>query len=357
MKYITKTFTFDGKRYYVRGKTEAEAYEKRALMRASFESGKKVVSSNMTVEAWAIKCIEIYKTAAKENTRKSFYDTVQRYILNQIGDMPIKNVKPMHCQNVLNGVSHLSQYIINQTNIAMNFIFNKAVQNKLISENPAINLVKPKGTKTKRRALTQEEETIFLKAVQADKRFILFELMYHCGCRPSEAITALGSDICEIEGAHLLHVRGTKTENADRFVPIPNIFYEKIKHTPKSTNIAVNSANKKFDSSSYKRVWKSLKREMNIIMGCKVYRNQLIPPLPLAEDLAPYNLRHTYCTNLQKKEVDLRDAQYLMGHADVTMTANIYTHNNQSSAISVAKKINGVAQDVAQYPSIVEITK
>lgn len=357
MKYITKTFTFDGKCYYVRGKTEAEAYEKRALMRASFESGKKVVASNMTVEAWAIKCIEIYKTAAKENTRKSFWDTAQRYILSQIGNMPIKNVKPIHCQNVINGVSHLSQYIIDQTNIAMNFIFNRAVQNKLILENPAAYLVKPKGTKKKRRALTSEEEATFLKAVSSDSRFLLFELMYHCGCRPGEAIAALGSDICDIDDVHLLHIRGTKTENADRFVPIPDIFYVKIKHTPKTANIAVNNTGKKFNSSSYKRAWKSLKREMNIIMGCKIYRNQLIPPLPLAEDLVPYNFRHTYCTNLQKKEVDLRDAQYLMGHADVKMTANIYTHNDQSSAIGVAKKLNHVAQDVAQYPLNIEITE
>ena len=76
---------------------------------------------------------------------------------------------------------------------------------------------------------------------------------------------------------------------------------------------------------------------MNISMGCRVYRNQLIPPLALADDFVPYDLRHTYCTDLQKKGVDIRTAQYLMGHADIKMTANIYTHADNSTVISAAK--------------------
>ena len=79
---------------------------------------------------------------------------------------------------------------------------------------------------------------------------------------------------------------------------------------------------------------------MNISMGCEVYRNELIPPYPLADDFVPYCLRHTYCTDLQKKGVDIRVAQYLMGHADIQMTANIYTHIDDSTVLDVAEKLN-----------------
>ena len=79
---------------------------------------------------------------------------------------------------------------------------------------------------------------------------------------------------------------------------------------------------------------------MNISMGCKVYRSQLVPPYPLAEDFVPYCLRHTYCTDLQKKGVDIRIAQYLMGHADIKMTANIYTHIDENTVLNVADKLN-----------------
>ena len=65
---------------------------------------------------------------------------------------------------------------------------------------------------------------------------------------------------------------------------------------------------------------------MNIELGCKTYRNKLIPPFPLADDLCSYCLRHTFCTNLQRRGVDIRTAQRLMGHSDIRMTANIYSH-------------------------------
>ena len=79
---------------------------------------------------------------------------------------------------------------------------------------------------------------------------------------------------------------------------------------------------------------------MNISMGAKVYRNQLIPPLPLADDFVPYLLRHTYCTDLKKKGIDVRIAKDLMGHADIRTTANIYDHNDDDSLMEAARLIN-----------------
>ena len=76
-------------------------------------------------------------------------------------------------------------------------------------------------------------------------------------------------------------------------------------------------------------------------MGCKVDPDtkQLVGVKPLATDLTSYCLRHTFCTDLQKKGVDLRSAQYLMGHSDVALTANIYTHADQTTIIQAAKKM------------------
>lgn len=79
---------------------------------------------------------------------------------------------------------------------------------------------------------------------------------------------------------------------------------------------------------------------MNISMRCKRYRNYLQSQCPLAEDFVPYNLRHTFCTDLQKKGVDIRTAQKLMGHSDITLTANIYTNLDNNDVISAAKTIN-----------------
>ena len=223
----------------------------------------------------------------------------------------------------------------------LKFIFRTAAENKLIVANPAAIIIKPAGYKNSRRAITETERRAFLSVCEKNDRFLLFMLMLYCGCRPSEACEAKGMDVKMIEGQPVLHIRGTKTSNADRFVPIPDMLYQRIKNTPKFDYISSNNVGKKHDASSYRRITKSLYREMNIAMGCRVYRNQLIPPLPLAEDFVPYDLRHTYCTDLQKKKVDLRTAQYLMGHSDISLTANIYTHADNSTILEAAKLING----------------
>lgn len=57
----------------------------------------------------------------------------------------------------------------------------------------------------------------------------------------------------------------------------------------------------------------------------KAKKQKLIPINP-AEDLEPYLLRHTFCTNCQAAGVPLNVAKELMGHSDISVTAKIYTH-------------------------------
>lgn len=337
---FTKSFTFEDKRYYIRGNTEQEVIKKMVLKQKDLEEGKVTVNGNMTVSQWAEKAVKIYKTNQKDITREKYLQRMRHCILEHIGDMALKNVKPVHCQNVLNIQIGKSKTQINEVAQTLFFIFDKAFDNKLISSNPAAKLTKPIGTKKSRRAITDYERKHLLKVAGQDSRFVIFLLMLYCGCRPSEARETKGMDIKEIDGTPVLHIRGTKTVNADRFVPIPEDLYNNIKNTPKFEYIASAADGQKHYQKSYYRLCKHLYREMNLSMGCKTYRNKLIPPLPLADDFVPYNLRHTYCTDLQKKGVDIRTAQYLMGHADIKMTANIYTHADNETILKAASLIN-----------------
>ena len=52
---------------------------------------------------------------------------------------------------------------------------------------------------------------------------------------------------------------------------------------------------------------------------------------PVADDLTPYCLRHTFCTDLQRAGVSINVAKELMGHADIQTTANIYTHKDSET--------------------------
>ena len=344
---ITKSFFYDGKRYYVRGKTEKDAIMKMANRMRDLEEGKIALNGNMTVKAWTNQCIQTYKTKQKDITRKKYIQRVNHCILEHIGDMQLKKVKPLHCQQVINLQMGNSKAQINEVYQALNFIFSHAVDNQLIISNPAEKIVKPAGTKTYRRAITENEREHIIKVAKTDRRFNLYLLMLYCGCRPSEAAECMGKDIKIIEGFPILHIRGTKTANSDRKVPIDEAFFNLVKDIPKNEYIAQYITGSKIEIEHRNRLWKSFKRQLNISMGCKMYRNQLQPPYPVAPDLVPYCLRHTYCTDLARNGVDIRIAQKLMGHSTITLTANIYTHVDNDDLISVAKKLKENKESVA----------
>lgn len=335
-----KTFTFDGKRYRVRADSEFELIQKYTNKVRDLEEGKVTLAGSTLVEDWTMQAIAVYKTRQSDLTQKKYINKVKSCILAHIGKMQLKSVKPLHCQNTLNLQAGKSKAQINEVYQALNFIFSKAVENHLIVENPAKYIIKPQGTKTHRRAITDIEERYIRAIAKTDRRYYLYLLMLDCGCRPSEAAECKGMDILVKDDIPLLHIRGTKSVNADRTVPIPCDLFELIKHTPPFEHIACYSSGTAIKYENRNRVWESFKRQLNIAMGCKMYRNQLIPPYPVAPDLVPYCLRHTYCTNLARKGIDIRMAQKLMGHSDISLTANIYTNLDESDILDVAKMLN-----------------
>lgn len=336
---IVKTFVYEGRRYSVSGDTEVEALVKLKLRRKELEEGAYTVKTSMTVSEWGDRCLDIYRSGAGERTMYSYKNRAKNCIYKYIGNMRLKDVRPIHCQDCLNKQIGNSSYQIRQTKQLLYLFFSKAVQNHLIIENPASDLRTPKGSSVTRRALTSDERQYFLQ-VSDNNRYLALQLMYFCGLRPSEARECIGSDIKKIKGTNMLHVRGSKTESSDRYVPIPDELYEKIKNTPESAPIAPNEIGKKFSEERFNKMWKSFKREMNIAMGCETYRNKLVPPYPLAEDLVPYCLRHDFATRCASK-YDIRTTQYLMGHADISITSNIYTHINEDNVLDIIGTTEG----------------
>lgn len=326
---VTKTFKHNGKRYYVVGATEKEAYFKMAEKIRKLENDEPTVDSSMTLSNWAKVCVSTYKSHLKDISLYTYKNRMQSCILNQIGYMKLKNIKPLDCQLCLNALSDKSTYTIKQTYQMLIFLFERAIQNGLLRTNPALYLSKPKGKKGERRALTPKEREIFLKACDLDPKYNIFLLTYYCGCRPTEAINCMGSDILMIDGAPFLWIRGTKSANANRKVPIPDIFYQRIKNTAKNKPIAVSTVGKKLTDKQRQLYWNALKREMNIMLGCKMYRNELIPPFPWDETICHYSLRHDYATRLAQN-IPITQAKYLLGHSDISVTSNIYQHLDQT---------------------------
>ena len=44
------------------------------------------------------------------------------------------------------------------------------------------------------------------------------------------------------------------------------------------------------------------------------------------QKITPHVCRHTYCSNMAKSGMNPKVLQYLMGHSDISVTLNTYTH-------------------------------
>lgn len=307
----TKTFVIDGKRYYIRGETDKEIEKKMLEKIASVKA--KPLRTHYTVKTWSDICIKTYKRACKNITYDGYVEKADRLINQYIGNIALNELTPLDCQNCLNNHLEKSQYTIDQCYILLNFILNRAVDNELIPKNPAKNIRKPNGTKTERRALTDIERKLFLEAL--DERTLIFELMYYTGVRPNEA--------CKLKGVNidhqnkLLRVPNTKTSKPDRYIPLPNALYEKIKNTASYEHICTTPLGYEFDKHRINNMWYYFRKRASL------------PP-----DLVPYCLRHDYCTRLCEQGVTLQYASYLMGNS-IEIAQKIYTHIDKAKIVKL----------------------
>ena len=53
----------------------------------------------------------------------------------------------------------------------------------------------------------------------------------------------------------------------------------------------------------------------------------------------PHVCRHTYCSNMAKSGMNLKVLQYLMGHSDISVTLNTYTHLKLDDAREEVEKL------------------
>jgi len=75
------------------------------------------------------------------------------------------------------------------------------------------------------------------------------------------------------------------------------------------------------DKNSNPKVGMHLDHHMQWAMQ-KYRRTQKIP-LPT---ITPHVLRHTFCSNMAKSGMNPKTLQYIMGHSDISVTLNTYTH-------------------------------
>lgn len=204
------------------------------------------------------------------------------------------------------------------------------VRKKMWTENLALMLDKPKANRNLPKVLSVEQVDSLLSSIDTSTPLgkrddALFELIYSCGLRISEACTLLISNVHMQEGLILVHGKGDK----ERLVPFGEVAHKKLEtylnevrpNLTKGRNVAEVFVNYKGEPISRKGVWKRF-QNLEALSGVKS---------------KVHTLRHSFATHLLSGGADLRSVQELLGHSDLS-TTTIYTHVTDEQLENAHKK-------------------
>jgi|TARA_B110000196_G_scaffold161535_1_gene138827 integrase/recombinase XerD len=191
--------------------------------------------------------------------------------------------------------------------------------------NPTDLLETPKiGTKLPD-TLSQDEIDALINAIdlshpQGERNRTIFETIYSCGLRVSEAITLKNSDLFFEEG----FIRVLGKGNKERYVPIHENAQRYITMYQKAIRSHILPQKSFEDTLFLNRRGKGLSRQM-IFMILK----DLALKIDLKKKISPHTLRHSFATHLLQNGADLRAIQQMLGHESIT-TTEVYVHVDKS---------------------------
>ena len=337
-RYVRKTLTWDGRRYEVRGRSEEEATIRLAQLLESLKKGGGVP----TVDQWFRRWMALYKEplGLTKKSLMTYEEKYRCYIAPAVGPLPLPDVRDLHLQDILNRQAGKSFSHVSKLRMVMQELFRQARRSRLISYDPAEGLQLPACVRGSRRSITDEERTHILAVAETHPAGLWVLTILYAGLRPGETAPLLWRDVDfrrnEImvrkameSGRH--RVKAPKTEAGSRDIPMRRPLRDRLWAARGEPDAPVfPSARGSIPcASTMRRWWYSFAEAVDRHMGA-VVEDGVVVRHAIAPDLTPYCLRHTFCTDLQRAEVPINVAKELMGHANISVTANIYTHRDQT---------------------------
>ena len=236
--------------------------------------------------------------------------------------------------------------------------FQMAVDDDLLRKNPfgfelATVVVNDSVT---REALSRKDEREFLDFVKNDKHYSRyydgFFIVFKTGMRISEFCGLTMNDI-DLEKrtinidhqlmrtARKTYIQTTKSKAGRRVIPMTPEVYEAfrriIEFRPKPRKepkvdgyvgfLFLDRDDQPMVAYHWEKYFKFAVEKHN-----NIYKKQL-------PKITPHICRHTYCSNMAKSGMSPKTLQYLMGHSDIGVTLNTYTHLNLEDAEKELEKL------------------
>lgn len=337
------------KRKYFYGHTAKEAEAKRDAYKQRMMSGSQY-DEKITVAEW----VQIYKATYRTNVDEVYLagdDVPYNRLVDDLGDMRMTAVNEATLQASLNKLAGTSFSNCDKYRQAIKRVFLRARKNKVIQDNPAEDLVLPPYTKGTHRALEPWEIQHILTHWNDDglRGGLWVLLMLFCGLRRGELI-ALDWESVDME-KRLLRVEQTAVIRANRAkvvqraksaaglrtIPIASPLYnalDAVSPALRDGPICLSARGQRLSESAFTRGLETFCAALERLLNGEplhapgkrtdLERKQGKPRILFS--FRAHDLRHTFATMLYDSGVDVKTAAYLLGHADIRVTMEIYTH-------------------------------
>ena len=334
--------------------------EKEQEIRRDIDYGIDTLGKKMTV-------CELYAQQIRHRGNVKYNTTVSRSRLmrmlkeDPIGSCPIDSVKMSDAKEwaLLMREKGIAFSTIRNDKRSLNAAFYSAMQNDCVRKNPVdfpITNVLEDDTEPKEPLTTEQEESL-LAFVQSDSVYCKYYdeivILLGTGLRISELCGLTIADVdFEERKIHVDHqllrckekgyyISTPKTKSGIRQIHMSEKVYQAfLRVRDNRKNVMPITIEGYTDFLFLKRDGcpkTASNYAMTLLNLAKKYNKCHEAPLP--KMFSAHILRHTFCTNLANAGINPKALQYIMGHANITMTLNYYAHASFDSARAEMKRL------------------
>lgn len=339
---LQKSFTFNGKRYYVNARTKEELDKKLYEKRKEVEQGKEQ-HDNPTIDRFYQIWVDSRQGIVTEATLRSqqcHFNTMSDIVIDgkcfkdyRLSEVKAEDIRII--QRTLSDSGNSAQTVNDKINF-LSHIFNDALKEQYIQYNPCspvrpLKRTEKKARDTIHRALTIEETHTFFDGAKDSYYYNIYRIAINTGMRIGEIGALRNSDIYDGK----IHVERTitrlenggyaigdypKTESGKRTIPMNDAISEIIDNQRKLNSILDGNV-----SSIDGLIFKAPER--GLLMATPVDRDiKRICKRTGIEHFTCHAFRATFATRCIEQNVPVRTLQELLGHSDYAMTMNLYGH-------------------------------
>lgn len=340
-------FRYDGENYCVYGKTIDEVEEKLSNLRYEVTHDMYFKEAEITVNSWFMTWIREYKRMeVKKGTVIDYMETYKSYIQKELGRKKLKEVRPDQVQHLFNEMAEqYAKQTIKLTKAVLNGMYKQAIINRLVRDNPvSVTRIPKTKSKEKKKAMTQEEQEIFMKYVEGTVCENIISFALGTGMRIGEIRALQWQDVDF--NAKVIRVRHTlktskgegywldtaKSETSVREIFMLGRIYHLLKEEKKEQN------KRKLRAGIY---WQPDEGLENLVFTTDEGRpyshtkvNTEVKKIQerMKEDgismfkITPHTFRHTFATRGLENGIPVKVMQELLGHSSSAITLDTYSH-------------------------------